>query len=209
MRISELSATTGVSVATLKYYLRERLLPAGASRGATRAEYDDTHVARVRLVRALIDSGGLSIARVHQVIDALDHPPDTWHDLLGTAQSTVISTDRDAVATEPDGDDRVSRLLDRLGWQVAPCSPAVAELRAALADAEAAGVLDSDRVLESYARASRRVADVDVRSVPDDPESAVRFVILGTVLLQPVLRALRLLAQQDASARRFADRRSR
>lgn len=208
MRISELSATTGVSVATLKYYLREGLLPPGAARGATRAEYDDTHVARVRLVRALIDSGGLSIARVHQVIDALEHPPSTWHDLLGRAQSTVTSTDRHAGTTELDRDDRVSRLLDRLGWQVAPGSPAVAELRAALADAEGAGLLGSDRVLESYARASRRVADVDVRNVPDDPEAAVRFVILGTVLLQPVLRALRLLAQQDVSAQRFAGRRS-
>ncbi|HET8601599.1 MAG TPA: MerR family transcriptional regulator [Segeticoccus sp.] len=210
MKISELAAATGVSVPTLKYYLREGLLPAGASRGATRAEYDDTHVARVRLVRALIESGRLSIAKVHTVVAALEDPPATWHDLLGTAQATVIAAEPDAA---PDGErdrqtDRVARLLERLGWQVPANCPAAAELGRALAGAAAAGVLDDDAVLDDYAAAMAQVAAVDVASVPDHPEDAVRQVIVGTVLVQPVLRALRLLAQQDASARRFAGRRA-
>jgi hypothetical protein len=50
----------------------------------------------------------------------------------------------------------------------------------------------------------RRLPNGEVASVPtDSPESAVRDVALGTVLLEPVLLALRRMAQQEASARRF------
>ena len=68
MRMSELSQATGVSGPTLKYYLREGLLHAGVSPGPTRAAYDDTHVARVRLVRALVTGAGLSVAAAKRVI---------------------------------------------------------------------------------------------------------------------------------------------
>ena len=41
MRISELSARTGVPVATIKYYLREGLLPEGERTAPTQATYAD------------------------------------------------------------------------------------------------------------------------------------------------------------------------
>ena len=68
MRISELAERTGVSIPTLKYYLREGLLHAGEAQGATRASYDESHVERVRLVRTLVDVGRLSIDRVREVV---------------------------------------------------------------------------------------------------------------------------------------------
>ena len=64
MRISELSRTSDVPVATIKYYLRERLLPEGRRTSATQAQYDDSHLARLRLIRALLGPGGLSVARL-------------------------------------------------------------------------------------------------------------------------------------------------
>lgn len=44
MRLSELSERSGVSTATIKYYLREQLLPPGRRVSATQAEYTDSHV---------------------------------------------------------------------------------------------------------------------------------------------------------------------
>jgi hypothetical protein len=38
----------------------------------------------------------------------------------------------------------------------------------------------------------------------DSPAAAVRYVVLGTVLLEPVILALRRLAEEEASARRFS-----
>ena len=85
MRISELADTTGVPVHTLKYYLREGLLMPGAATSRTRAEYGPQHVDRVRLVRALVEHGGVGIAGVRAILGALAAPPPSRHDLLGVA----------------------------------------------------------------------------------------------------------------------------
>jgi DNA-binding transcriptional MerR regulator len=63
VRISELAESTGVALPTLKYYLREGLLMPGTPTSRTRAVYDGTHVERVRLVRALIETGGMGSRR--------------------------------------------------------------------------------------------------------------------------------------------------
>lgn len=44
MRLSELSKQSGVTTATIKYYLREGLLPPGERVTATQAEYDESHL---------------------------------------------------------------------------------------------------------------------------------------------------------------------
>ncbi len=74
MRISELSAQTGVTVPTIKYYLREELLPEGERSSATQAAYGEKHVERLRVIRALLDAG-VSIAETRRVLGALDDPP--------------------------------------------------------------------------------------------------------------------------------------
>lgn len=47
VRISELSRASGVSTATIKYYLREKLLPEGRLTSATQAQYGQAHVDRL------------------------------------------------------------------------------------------------------------------------------------------------------------------
>src|SRR3954453_18454825 len=89
MRISELSRVSGVPVATIKYYLREGLLPAGIPTSLTSASYDERHVDRLNLIRALVDVGRVPIARVRQVVTALEQPPTSWHDLLGAAHGAL------------------------------------------------------------------------------------------------------------------------
>lgn len=202
MRMSELSRATGMPVATVKYYLREGLLRAGTPVSATSASYDGTHVERLRLIRALVDGAGLSIAQVRRVTQTLDNPPDTWHDMLGTAQGVLCGPpDEDLETTSAD------TLLRRLGWAVSECSPARADLARALARLDAGGVSVSAQDLDGYAAAAQAAAVIDVAALPTDtPEAALRRAIVGTVLLDNVLIALRRLAQEDVSARTFARR---
>ena len=89
MRISQLSRETGVPVATIKFYLREGLVPEGRRTSATQAQYEDDHVARLRLIRALVGPGGLTLALVRGVLEAIDRPPESMHDLLGVAAAAV------------------------------------------------------------------------------------------------------------------------
>ena len=46
VQLKELSERAGVSTASIKYYLREGLVPAGEAVHATRAQYSDRHVSR-------------------------------------------------------------------------------------------------------------------------------------------------------------------
>src|SRR5688572_15492669 len=89
MRISELSSQTDVPIATIKFYLREHLLHEGIRTAATQAQYDEGHVARLRLIRALLGPAGLSVAAAHQVIQAIEEPPESLHELLGVAAAAV------------------------------------------------------------------------------------------------------------------------
>jgi len=199
VRISELGAVTGVPVHTLKYYLREGLLMPGRATSRTRAEYGDQHVERVRLVRALVDQGGVAIAGVRAILDALDAPPPSRHDLYGVAACAMPTP----AADRPVDADAVA-LVEDLGWQVSPDAPALHSLSAAVRAAEAAGVGLSPGLLRRYAEAMRGVADVDlsVAERASSPQEAMRTVVIGTVMVDPVLIALRRVAQEAVSAQR-------
>ncbi|WP_277051044.1 MerR family transcriptional regulator [Ruania albidiflava] len=215
MRISKLAERTEVPVPTLKYYLREGLLHPGRATARTQAVYDSSHVERVRLVRALIESAGLSLGSVRGVLAVLDRPPATRHDLLGAAQDVLLAGEGGrgqqdgggaASAAPPEGvppedpwSARASALVASRGW----CSddePLVGRLAEQLRAAGAAGIDLSEEHLTVLADAADRVAAADIASVPAGLAAAVRHVVVGTLLTDPVLLTLRRLAQQRASA---------
>lgn len=197
MRISELSARSGLPVGTIKFYLREGLLPAGRRTSRTTAEYDDAHLERLRLVRALGDPGGLDLAAIRGVLAAIDAPHPRRIDVLATAQDALLGA---GGAASDLGDDVRARDWARArGWITPPDDAALHRLDRAWAAARQAGLdLDAER-LGAYADAMERVAEIDVDSVPEDPRDAVRQVVLGTVMIEPVLAALRLLTQRELS----------
>jgi len=210
MRISGLAERTGVPVATLKYYLREGLLHAGTATARTQAVYDTTHVERVRLVRALTESAGLTLGAVRDVLAVLDDPPRTRHELLGAAQHVMLAREDGRRQDRPEGDpapadpadpwvSRAVGLVTTRGW-CAEDDPLVARLAAQLRAADAAGVEMTDAYLVALAEAADTVAAADVASVPPDRAGAVRRVVVGTLLTDPVLLTLRRMAQQRASA---------
>src|SRR6478735_8738928 len=88
MRVSELVAATGVPLASVKFYLREGLLMPGAATSATRAEYGDEHIRRLRLIKSLT-SLGLPVAKVREIVEAIDAPTGVLFDSLGTALSAL------------------------------------------------------------------------------------------------------------------------
>lgn len=199
MRISELSSETGVPVATIKYYLREKLLPEGQRTSATQAVYDGAHVERLRVIRALVDSG-VGIAAIRRVTAALDDPPAHPNDLLGTAHAAVAApTDENLDLTDAEA------LVSRIGWSPGACAPAqLAGVARALAALRQAGFTVPDDTMAVYLESVTRMAAAEIAGVPrDSPEAAVRYVVLGTVLVEPLLLALRRVAEQLASAQRF------
>lgn len=200
MRISELARRGGVSVPTLKYYLREGLVPPGETTSATQAVYGEGHLDRLTLVKALLGPGGLSIARAREVLAVIDDDRLSVLDALAVATADLPGPDAAAeVDLAP-----AQTALERWGWMVDPDCAAVRQLAVALAALEATGFDHPDDLLDRYAEAAHALGFADVEGVPDSSRSdAVRHAVVGTILLEPVLIALRRLAQQDASIRRF------
>lgn len=198
MRISELAETTGVALPTLKYYLREGLLMPGTAISRTRAVYDEAHVERVRLIRALIESGGLGINGARAVVDALEHPPTSPHDFLGVAHRALPPPVAPVEPTE-----EVIGWMRELGWESCLDSPLLGSLTRAVADARAAGVPLSASGIADYAKAVLQVAAVDVAVAASaaSPAAALHAVVVGTVMVDPVIATLRRLAQEVQSAR--------
>jgi DNA-binding transcriptional MerR regulator len=195
MRMGELSRTSGVPVATIKYYLREGLLPPGRPVAATQAEYDDAHVQRLRLVRALLVVGGLSVAAARAVVETLDEAPSDLPAAVGAAHD-ALPPPVPALA-EGERPERALAAVTALGWDVDPGSTGVRQLDAALAAVAEVGLPMRAERLAAYGDAAMRVAEVDVRGMPtSSPTDAVQHAVVGTVMYEPVLAALRRVAQQ-------------
>ena len=196
MRISELAERTGVPLATIKFYLREGLLPAGVATAATRAEYGEEHVRRLGVIRALTEAAGLSLQQARTVLALVDSPGDDLFDTLGHAIAALPP------AVEPADDyPRARAVIERLGQVYDPRFAAVAQLERALEAAEAAGIpLEGER-LEVYGAHVRAIAEFDIAQIPADPAAAIEYAVLGTAVHEPVLAALRRLAHQDVASR--------
>lgn len=195
MLISELSLTTGVPLATIKFYLREGLLPSGCRTAARRAEYDDHHVQRLRLVRSLVEVAGLSLSTVHRVLAAADNPAGSVNGAIEVAQSALPPFPPEGIDTTA-----ATAVIDELGWSIDPTCVALKQLASAIASLQTADADVSPATLSEYGRAVHPLAVREVKAIPSESrESAVRYVVLGTLFYEPVLLALRRLAQQDAA----------
>ncbi len=208
MRIAELSRRSGLSVATIKYYLRERLLPAGTSDGpANQADYNDTHLHRLHLIRTLIQVGGLRIADVRAVVDAIDDLSLDRHEMLAVAHSALSTrTDGepvDDVARQARED--VDAYLAELDWRSLPDTPARAVLADALAALRRLGRDVDPHAFDLYAESADALAAREIESIDTDAprDQLVESMVVGTVIYETALLALRRLAQANHSARRL------
>ncbi|GAA3011572.1 MerR family transcriptional regulator [Kitasatospora sp. NPDC006786] len=206
MKISDLSRQSGTPVATIKYYVREGLLPPGRPLGATLTLYGDEHVQRLRLIRALTARGGLSIAATRDVLAALDEPLDPLA-RLGVVHY-ALPTPVDAAETEAVDQQahRVDELLAAMGWNVSEDSPHRRALAASLMDLDRLGVSYRTEDLLPYAEVAATAARLDLDQLEGikDPLRLAEHAAIVVLLLEPVLAVLRRLAQEHESQRRTA-----
>jgi hypothetical protein len=182
----------------------------GTAISATQAEYDASHVDRLRLIRALVDVGNLSITTVGRLLATLDEPepdatdsetPSTDPALAGTAVAAAHAALSPPVAANAAPPARALAAMAAIGWQVDPASAALRQLETALTALETVHLPPSEATLQAYAGAALAVAEADVNSTPSGaPDEVVRYVVVGTVMYEPVLIALRRLAQQHVFA---------
>ena len=206
MRIAELSGRSGVPVPTIKYYLREGLLPPGESTQRNQASYDERHLQRLRLVRVLLDIGRLPIAAIRDLLADLDRPDPDRHYALGRAlksashQPAAEPADAEVAVAESE----VDALIKRRGWRVEGAAPARRQVAEVLAAQRRLGMGAQADLIEGYADAVEAIAALDLRMVSDcEPDAMLYRAVIGTILGDALIAGLRRLAQEDASARTF------
>ncbi|WP_445282580.1 MerR family transcriptional regulator [Streptomyces sp. DSM 118148] len=198
MRLAQLSETSGVSTATIKYYLREGLLEPGDRVTATQMDYGAGHVQRLRLIRALLEVGGLSIAAVRNVLAVTEGADVRLKDLEQAAQEP-LSTRASLQRTEVASDAAVSEILalaERWGWAVSPDSPAIATAAEALETLRRLGQTGVANQIDEYARSAEIAAATDVKAAHcDGGFKGTEALIVGNVLGDLLLASLRRIAQ--------------
>jgi DNA-binding transcriptional MerR regulator len=203
MKISELSLETGAPLATIKFYLREGLLPAGELSAPNQATYGEAHVRRIHLIRALTDFGGLSVADTVRVIEAIDSELPLTR-AFEIAQSTV-SEHVDPESLDSDALDTVDSVLD--GWGCEPNDPGRLAAARVVMNFRLTGHGADAVWLASFAEAAKLVAEADLDLVEsrEDLASKAETVVVGTVLGDALFAALRRSAQAASTVRRYGD----
>jgi DNA-binding transcriptional MerR regulator len=206
--MAELSRETEVPVPTVKYYIREGLLPSGSPRAPNQAEYGQDHVRRLRLIRVLREVGGLGITQVRRVLEAIDAEKLSLHEVLGRAHHALAPSEE---PTEPSRElarakEKVDRFIEDLEWRVSADAPARWTLAVALLALERLWGVQGPETFLPYARVADRVAASELASRPpnDSVPGTVEWMVVGTVVYEAVLTALRRLAQEHHSATKFA-----
>lgn len=200
MRIAELSRAAGVPVPTIKFYLREGVLPAGERTGRNQASYDETHVRRLRLIRAMVDLGGLSLAAVRDIVAAVDSPDEDKDHLMGQVSKSLIHAPEDVDEAAVGA---ALEILEKLGWEHACEHPSVRTLAAVIAAARDLGH-DITANLLVYGRSCEGIASADLDYVEGkDVDQMLESVVVGTLLGDSAIMALRRLAQTVESHKRY------
>lgn len=225
MLLSELSAASGTSVASIKYYRREGLLPPGRRVTATRQEYGPAHLERLQLIQVLREVADASIARIGRLTAILDDPGQPVIRALAGAQVIALGLDDPQEMAERDGagahrDDQpaerpgehpsIAPLLEHLGWPDVDSAPRRA-LDQLLHSLDSWGAPTDPAMLQRYAEPMAEIARADVAwmrglPAPDGEESSaasddvlVMRAVAGTIAYDRLVQLLRSLGHTSFS----------
>ncbi|MFL1381764.1 MULTISPECIES: MerR family transcriptional regulator [unclassified Nocardiopsis] len=205
MHIVELSERASVPVGTVEYYQREGLIePPGDEDG-----YGPRELRRLRLVRVLVEVGGLGPGEVRGLLDRMTADGHTPHAMFGLVLNALEGPSRrDDVSLNPGEDPARSlaeRLSDRHGWDVDPDTADWSELLKLLRAVLWLDETDAETMVEAYATAADRMtrAEIDVMGLYGDVDALIERLVLWTVFGDPLLAALRRIARKEVSRRRF------
>ena len=208
MRISELSEQSGVTVATIKYYLREGLLPPGSKVSERHADYSDHHVARLRLLRVLREVGAIPVADLKAIVDAVQNESLSIHQMFGATYDALA---RSSDAASEHARALAGQVVQQAGWtHVRPDTPALDQLAGLLAVLNdlgwpldlpnAATYLGLVNAIAAYEVSRLTAADHEA-----DRNAVVQQMVVGQVVFGQLLLSLRRLAHEHHSAIKFND----
>ncbi|MBX3186606.1 MAG: MerR family transcriptional regulator [Labilithrix sp.] len=207
LTVQDLSQESGVSVASIKFYVREGLLFAGDASRPGRAYYDGAHVRRLAVIRAMRDVAGLSIDVMRRALAAVDAPHADAVDAIAPAIDALATHEDappvDAALLRARRD--VATLFTREKIVVRREAGARETLARAIASLRRLGYDVTVDDLRPYVASMRALAKEEIGSerartlLLSDKEGALEIAILGSLLFEPILVALRRALHEQLS----------
>jgi DNA-binding transcriptional MerR regulator len=223
MKIAELSRRSGIPTTSIKFYLRRGLLPPGQATAHNQADYEDRHVERLALIRALRDVAQLPLESIARVTEALDRAlAEGWESDANPIELALQATHRMPLRDRPDEEsaeiarlrDEVDVLLGGLPWMVPDEGHEIAgEIAGSLVDVRRFLYPDYPVAkLLDYARVAWKLSEVEFAEAPggarvplkargDDIAEPTRRAILASILFERIFVSLRRLANTMRSIR--------
>ena len=228
MLLSELAAASGTTVASIKYYRREGLLPPGERVTATRQEYGQAHLERLQLIQVLREVADASIARIGLLTAILDDPGQPVIRALAAAQTIALGLDDpeepaergrtddrgdhggEEPAEQPGEHPSILPLLEHLGWPDVDSAPRRA-LDQLLHSLDSWGAPTHAPMLQRYAEPMAEIARADVAWMQDLPtpdgdgpppasdDVLVMRAVAGTIAYDRLVQLLRALGHTSFS----------
>jgi DNA-binding transcriptional MerR regulator len=207
VRISELCDRASVPIATVEYYQREHLIDLPSEKHGYRPQ----DVRRLRLVRVLVEVGGLTPREVRTLFKDMSDTGGTPHKTFGLVLRTLEGADAVADADAAPVDDEAvalaRRLAERHGWRMDAQAANWAGLVKLLRTLLWLDAANAEGVVEAYASAAERITDAELRvmGLYADEEALIERLVLWTVFGDPLMASLHRISRLHGSQRVFDD----
>jgi DNA-binding transcriptional MerR regulator len=205
MLLSELADRAEVPVATVKYYVRSGLLAPGHATGPRRADYDETHLRRLRILRMLREIGGIPVSTLQQIVDAIDDPDRPSHEVLCLVSDALTETETSQdLPSDAASRELVDQALNRVGWSgVRGDAVDRAQLAALVRLLSTEGPLGIDAdILSFYVEVADQLCRAESRFVDPDQDRATTLeeLVAGEAVFGQVLTLLRRMGHEHYHA---------
>jgi DNA-binding transcriptional MerR regulator len=205
VRISDLSRQTGIPVATIKFYLREHLIPPGEPTGRNQAAYGEQHLRRLLLIRAFTTIGKLDLTSVRELLTAIEDPAMPLAQLYDVVNRVLVPPEDPApgeLQGMTDSRNDVDGFLADRGWKVESEAPSREHLAMVLTALRRLGCDCGMDYFAPYAEAAEQLAGIELDLlVPDNPDRAA--AVARSLMLDIAFGAMRRMAQENLVALRW------
>lgn len=213
MLLQELVTASGCSAASIKYYRREGLLPAGERVTATRQDYGPRHLERLQLIQVLREMAEAPIPRIRRLMQLLDDPEVPRIRALEEAQAIALgsATVTGSSTTGRPEHPSVAALLTQMDWPDIDSVPrrALDEVLHTLAGWE---MPDGIETVRRYAEPVAEIARGDVEFMQGEPggtdelteDQVVLRAVAGTIAFDRLVQVLRALGHVSVSVQASA-----
>lgn len=196
MILSELARQTEYTVETIKFFLRENLLPKGEKITERLADYDEKHVRRLALIRALHDRLGMQYQEVKAITVLLDEQtsPERIYNAIGLVQRHLAPAHKTT-----DGVAELTDLLSKHEIQAAQASY-LERLAGTLEEMAEAGMEMPVSELDKFIPPLKQIVEIEMESdVPqlENPDDIVRFSALGMYYTSSISQQLVRIIEQS------------